>query len=113
MTTSTSRAVKATLIAAILALATFGLASPASATTSQSCLANPLGAATGYTEFVQMNGSRGSESEGAIAYGGNLNASGMTVGAHLTDPPYGKTYPTLVVNGTSKSFNLQRGSAWT
>ncbi len=105
---------KATLIAALAAVAAFLFAAPAGATApSVTCMANPLGAATGYTEFVQMNGSRGAESEGAIAYGGNLNASGMTVGTHLTDPPYGKTYPTLVVNGTSKSFNLQRGSAWT
>ena len=35
-------------------------------------VANPLGAATGWTEFIETNGNRGSESEGSIAYGGNL-----------------------------------------
>jgi choice-of-anchor A domain-containing protein/uncharacterized repeat protein (TIGR01451 family) len=69
----------------------------------------PLGAATGWTEFVRGNGQRGSESEGSIAYGGDLNASGMTVGTRLTA---GKDDPTLVVAGTAHSFNLQRGSAY-
>lgn len=69
----------------------------------------PLGAATGWTEFVRGNGQRGSESEGSIAYGGDLNASGMTVGTRLTS---GKYDPTIVVAGTAHSFNLQRGSAY-
>ena len=75
-------------------------------------MANPLGAATGYTEFIQTNGSRGSESEGAIAYGGNLTASRHDrrhAPAGLAPPP---SYPSLVVNGTSNSFNLQKGSAY-
>jgi len=91
--------------------AVLSFAGPAAATSpSTECLANPLGAATGYTEFIQMNGSRGSESEGAIAYGGNLSASGMTVGSHLS---VASSFPSLVVNGSSNSFNLQKGSAWT
>ncbi|MGA7397222.1 MAG: choice-of-anchor A family protein [Solirubrobacterales bacterium] len=107
------KAAAATISLIIGLFAVFAFSSPASATApATECLANPLGAASGYTEFVQTNGSRGAESEGAIAYGGNLNASGMTVGTHLTDPPYGTSYPTLVVNGTSNSFNLQRGSAY-
>lgn len=69
----------------------------------------PLGAATGWTEFVRGSGQRGSESEGTVAYGGDLNASGMTVGTRLTS---GKNDPTLVVAGTAHSFNLQRGSAY-
>ncbi|MBN8867901.1 MAG: choice-of-anchor A family protein [Solirubrobacterales bacterium] len=108
MSMSIARAVKAILFAATLAMAAFTFTSPASATTT--CAANPLGAATGYTEFVHGNGSRGSESEGAIAYGGNLAASGMTVGTHLS---VASTFPSLVVNGSSNSFNLQKGSAWT
>ncbi len=69
----------------------------------------PLGPATGWTEFVQGSGQRGSESEGSIAYGGDLNAQGMTVGTRLTN---GKDDPTLVVAGTAHSFNLQKGSAY-
>lgn len=108
MTERITRAFKAALFTAALAVTALIFAPNAGAATT--CTANPLGAATGYTEFVQTNGSRGSESEGAIAYGGNLAASGMTVGTHLS---VAKTYPSLVVNGTSNSFNLQAGSAWT
>jgi choice-of-anchor A domain-containing protein/uncharacterized repeat protein (TIGR01451 family) len=107
----TVHALAAVVAAATLMLAALILTPAAGATTpSDNCVANPLGAATGYTEFIQTDGSRGAESEGAIAYGGNLSASGMTVGTHLSVP---KTYPSLVVNGTSGSFNLQAGSAWT
>lgn len=107
----TAAAATLSLIVGLFAL--LGLTGTASATDpATECLANPLGAATGYTEFIKTNGSRGSESEGAIAYGGNLAAGGMTVGTHLTNPPYTASYPTLVVNGTSNSFNLQRGSAY-
>jgi choice-of-anchor A domain-containing protein/uncharacterized repeat protein (TIGR01451 family) len=72
---------------------------------------NPLGAATGWTEFVEGNGTRGAESEGSIAYGGDFNGSGFTVGSHLpvTTPP---STPTLVVAGSHGTFNLQRGSAY-
>jgi choice-of-anchor A domain-containing protein/uncharacterized repeat protein (TIGR01451 family) len=108
MTQSMTRALKAAFFTVAMAVAALTFVPAAGATTT--CLANPLGAATGYTEFIQTNGSRGSESEGAIAYGGNLAASGMTVGTHLS---VAKTYPSLVVNGTSNSFNLQAGSAWT
>jgi choice-of-anchor A domain-containing protein/uncharacterized repeat protein (TIGR01451 family) len=70
----------------------------------------PLGAATGYTEFIEGNGHRGSESEGAIAWGGNLDASGMTVGTRLTSAAGAAT---LVVAGThGQYFNLQKGSAY-
>lgn len=69
----------------------------------------PLGAAQGYTEFVLGNGQRGSESEGAIAYGGDLAANGMTVGTRLS---VATSFPSLVVNGTGGSFNLQAGSAY-
>jgi choice-of-anchor A domain-containing protein/uncharacterized repeat protein (TIGR01451 family) len=73
------------------------------------CETAPLGAATGWTEFVAGDGRRGSESEGAIAYGGSLQASGMTVGTRLASSA---ATPTLVVAGTGNSFNLQRGSAY-
>ncbi|MBX5441161.1 MAG: choice-of-anchor A family protein [Solirubrobacteraceae bacterium] len=70
---------------------------------------NPLGAATGWTEFVAGNGSRGAESEGAIAYGGNLPTA-MTVGTRLTAGPNDAT---LVIAGShGQGFNLEKGSAY-
>lgn len=85
----------------------------ADARTPETCttVSNPLGAATGWTEFVETDGSRGAESEGAIAYGGNLTPGGMTVGTHLPVSTPAST-PTLVVAGSHGSFNLQRGSAY-
>ena len=98
--------------AALFGLAAIPLASSASATpASCTTVSNPLGAATGYTEFIAGNGSRGAESEGAIAWGGNLNAGGMTVGTHLSAATPAN-YPALVVAGTHGTFNLQRGSAY-
>ena len=87
--------------------------SAADAGTPVACtpVANPLGAATGWTEFIETNGVRGAESEGSIAYGGNLNPGGMTVGTHLPSSTPGST-PTLVVAGSHGTFNLQRGSAY-
>ncbi|CAN5149539.1 hypothetical protein BH09ACT12_BH09ACT12_15800 [soil metagenome] len=85
-------------------------AAPASATASCVATDRPLGAATGYTEFIAGNGHRGSESEGAIAWGGNLDANGMTVGTRLNSD---KADATLIVAGThGQYFNLQRGSAY-
>ena len=84
---------------------------PAGAAVSCTTTSQPLGAATGWTEFVEGNGTRGSESEGAVAYGGNHSASGMTVGTRLPAGfPAGS--PALVVGGTHGSYNLQRGSAF-
>jgi choice-of-anchor A domain-containing protein/uncharacterized repeat protein (TIGR01451 family) len=91
-------------------LALLGSASTASAAGPSACVASPLGAASGYTEFIAGNGHRGSESEGAIAWGGNLDANGMTVGTRLTG---GTNDPTLVVAGThGQYFNLGKGSAY-
>jgi choice-of-anchor A domain-containing protein/uncharacterized repeat protein (TIGR01451 family) len=93
----------------IALLALLGFASTASATGPVTCATDPLGAAATYTEFIAGNGHRGSESEGAIAWGGNLDASGMTVGTRLSS---GANDPTLVVAGTHGGFNLQKGSAY-
>lgn len=111
---SVSRSAIAAMIAGIALfvamLAVPGSSQRALATTpSPTCLSNPLGEASGYNEFVHTDGQRGSESEGAIAYGGNLAASGMTVGTRLN---VDKTFPTVVVNGTANGFNIQKGSAW-
>ena len=85
----------------------------AGATTPESCttVSNPLGAATGWTEFIETNGSRGAESEGSIAYGGSFTGSSFTVGSHLPVSTPAST-PTLVVAGSHGTFNLQRGSAY-
>ncbi|MDQ2701207.1 MAG: choice-of-anchor A family protein [Actinomycetota bacterium] len=111
---SASRRAIATLVAGatlfVALFAVLGSSEQARATTPAStCLTNPLGQATGYTEFVKTDGQRGAESEGAIAYGGNLNANWMTTGTHLN---VAKTYPSVVVNGTANGFNIQKGSAW-
>ncbi|KQW48798.1 hypothetical protein ASC77_08680 [Nocardioides sp. Root1257] len=71
---------------------------------------NAFGAATGWTEFVEGNGSRGSESEGAVAYGGSL-PTGMTLGTRLTG--FAASSPSLVIAGSHGSgYNLQYGSAY-
>ena len=90
-------------------LALLGLSAPSAGAAPIACATGaPLGAAQGWTEFVAGNGQRGSESEGSVAYGGNLD--GMTVGTRLTS---GKDDPTLVVAGTASGwFNLQKGSAY-
>lgn len=72
---------------------------------------NALGPATGWTEFVETDGSRGSESEGAIAYGGNHSAGGMTVGTRLPSG-FPASAAALVVAGSHGTYNLQRGSAY-
>jgi len=85
----------------------------AEARTPVACVATaqPLGAATGWTEFVETDGVRGAESEGAIAYGGNHSAGGMTVGTRLP-AGYPASSPALVVAGSHGTYNLQRGSAF-
>jgi choice-of-anchor A domain-containing protein/uncharacterized repeat protein (TIGR01451 family) len=99
------------LIGAVLFAVINPSQSKATPAVSWTCMANPLGAATGYNEFILGNGSRGSESEGAIAYGGTLSASSMTVGSRLSTT--NKSFPALVVaGGTSAGFNLQAGSAY-
>lgn len=78
--------------------------------TDGAAVSNVLGPATGWTEFIQTDGSRGAESEGAIAYGGNL-PTGMTVGTHLVG--VGPGDPALVIAGShGQWFNLQYGSAY-
>jgi len=99
---------------AALALALAGLTvsvsgSPAVAGTACVNTVHPLGQATGWTEFVEGDGYRTSESEGSVAYGGDL-PTGMTIGSDLT---VAKTVPTLVVAGThGQWFNLNKGSAY-
>jgi choice-of-anchor A domain-containing protein/uncharacterized repeat protein (TIGR01451 family) len=98
----------AALVAAVAPLN--GSADATTTCTTGVATSNAFGAATGWTEFVEGNGSRGSESEGAVAYGGNL-PTGMTLGTRLTGTA--ASTPTLVVAGTHGSgYNLQYGSAY-
>lgn len=81
----------------------------ASAATACVDTTHPLSQATGWTEFVEGDGYRTSESEGSAAYGGNL-PTGMTIGSDLT---VDKSTPTLVVAGShGEWFNLNKGSAY-
>lgn len=97
-----------------LALVATGLtlsATGGAALAATSCVdtVHPLGQATGWTEFVEGDGERSSESEGSVAYGGDL-PTGMTVGSDLS---VAKTVPTLVVAGShGQWFNLGKGSAY-
>ena len=85
------------------------LIGPVSAAADPTCMADPLGAAAPYDEFIAGDAHRGAESEGAVAYGANLTAASMTVGSRLTSGP---SFPSLIVAGnTNASFNLQSGSA--
>ncbi|MGX6448816.1 collagen-binding domain-containing protein, partial [Patulibacter sp. S7RM1-6] len=84
-----------------------------SASAAAACTAAPLGAATGWTEFVRGDGRRGSsESEGKVAYGGDLDAGWMTIAMGNGSRAIPGTEPTLVVNGAGGSFNVNRGSAY-
>jgi len=107
MTRSPARALAAAAAGALALLA--ALVPAAGATTPIGCATGaPLGPAQGWTEFVAGSGQRGSESEGSVAYGGNL--SGMTVGTRLSS---GSSEPTLVIGGMGFGwFNLQKGSAY-
>lgn len=84
----------------------------ADATTPTTCtpVSNAFGPATGWTEFVEVDGTRGAESEGAIAYGGNHGAGGMTVNKDAVGFPTGAA--ALVVVGSHGTYNLQYGSAY-
>ncbi|MBZ5739688.1 choice-of-anchor A family protein [Nocardioides mangrovi] len=88
---------------------------PADATSptcsSGTATSNAFGPATGWTEFVETDGTRGAESEGAIAYGGNHAASGFPVGTRLPSG-FAATSPALVIAGTHGTYNLQKGSAY-
>lgn len=96
------------VLAGLAAVTSYGGTALAAGTSCVTTV-HPLGQATGWTEFVEGDGHRTSESEGSAAYGGNL-PTGMTIGSDLT---VAKTVPTLVVAGShGEWFNLNRGSAY-
>ena len=104
-------AVLACSLGALVALQLSGGGAAARTPVSCTTVSNAFGPATGWTEFVEGNGSRGSESEGAIAYGGNHSAGGMTVGTRLPSGfPAGSA--ALVIAGSHGTYNLQKGSAY-
>lgn len=111
------RAVHLPLVAALAAgLITLGglhaLAPDRADATTPACTptSNAFGPATGWTEFIEGDGSRGADTEGAIAYGGNL-PTGIPVGSRLSTYPQGKA--SLVVAGShGQWFSLERGSAY-
>ncbi|MBD0708087.1 MULTISPECIES: choice-of-anchor A family protein [unclassified Streptomyces] len=97
-------------VAAVLAVTGAALtwAPVASATTTTECVTNPLGIAGHYAEFVEKDSVRHSDSEGAVAVGGDATfgdpkrPSGFSIGHQLTAAdlaqlPDGRS---LVVGGT-------------
>lgn len=96
-------------VAAVLAVTgSLAVAWAPAATATPSCATDPLGAAGRYAEFVEGDSTRFSDSEGAVAVGGDAyfgdgaSNQGFSVGGKLTDAdvnalPGGKS---LVVGGT-------------
>ncbi|MCX5390623.1 choice-of-anchor A family protein [Streptomyces sp. NBC_00094] len=97
-------------VAAVLAVTGTALAwAPAvSATPATSCATNPLGAAGLYAEFVEQDSTRYSDSEGAVAVGGDAYfgdakvGQGFSIGHKLTGADLAKLPGghSLVVGGT-------------
>ncbi|MGW8353822.1 choice-of-anchor A family protein [Streptomyces wedmorensis] len=97
-------------VAAVLAVtgAALAWAPAASATTSTECATNPLGTAGLYAEFVEKDSTRHSDSEGAVAVGGDAFfgdakvGQGFSVGNKLTGADLAKLPGghSLVVGGT-------------
>ncbi|MEU3687677.1 choice-of-anchor A family protein [Streptomyces narbonensis] len=97
-------------VAAVLAVTGTALAwaPAASATPATSCATNPLGTAGLYAEFVEKDSVRHSDSEGAVAVGGDATfgdpkqPSGFSIGHKLTGADLAKLPGghSLVVGGT-------------
>ncbi|MFE0647953.1 choice-of-anchor A family protein [Streptomyces sp. NPDC059534] len=97
-------------VAAVLAVTGAALtwAPAASATTSTECAGHPLGTAGLYAEFVEKDSVRHSDSEGAVAVGGDAyfgdpaKPSGFSIGHKLTGADLAKLPGgrSLVVGGT-------------
>ncbi|MFF3159669.1 choice-of-anchor A family protein [Streptomyces sp. NPDC057910] len=94
---------------------------PAAPAAAASCAPNPLGTAGSYTEFVEGDAKRYSDSEGAVAVGGNAvfgdsaTGQGFSVGRRLDEDdlpgmPGGKS---LVVKGrlTANQVVVSKGAA--
>ncbi|MEU4268280.1 choice-of-anchor A family protein [Streptomyces sp. NPDC026092] len=110
-------------VAAVLAVTGTALlwAPAASATPTATLSCAPLGAAGGYAEFVEKDSTRFSDSEGAVAVGGDAyfgdgaTNQGFSVGSRLTDADLAKLPGgrSLVVAGTlhANQVVVAKGSA--
>ncbi|WP_030763070.1 choice-of-anchor A family protein, partial [Streptomyces griseus] len=96
-------------VATVLAVTGAALAwAPAASAASTECATNPLGTAGLYAEFVEQDSVRHSDSEGAVAVGGDATfgdpkaPSGFSVGYQLTPADLAKLPGghSLVVGGT-------------
>ncbi|WP_411069489.1 choice-of-anchor A family protein [Streptomyces sp. cmx-4-25] len=103
-------------VATVLAVtgAALGWAPAASAATAGECVTNPLGTAGLYAEFVEKDSVRHSDSEGAVAVGGDAyfgdpaKPSGFSVGSRLTAADLAKLPGghSVVVGGTLYAHNV-------
>ena len=86
----TTAAVAAVLAVTGAALSWVPAASAADSATTTECVTHPLGTAGRYAEFVEKNSTRHSDSEGAVAVGGDATfgdpkqPSGFSIGHKLT-----------------------------
>ncbi|WP_438297519.1 choice-of-anchor A family protein [Streptomyces sp. HUAS TT7] len=95
-------------LATVGVVASLVLAPATSATAAPQCGTNPLGTAGKYAEFVEGDATRYSDSEGAVAVGGDAHfgdsatGQGFTVGAKLSGADLGAlpNHNSLVVGGT-------------
>ncbi|MER6097459.1 choice-of-anchor A family protein [Streptomyces sp. NPDC001728] len=96
-------------VATVLAVTGAALAwAPAASATTTECVAQPLGTAGLYAEFVEKDSTRHSDSEGAVAVGGDAyfgdpkQPSGFSIGHKLTGADLAKLPGgrSLVVGGT-------------
>lgn len=111
---------RAHAVAALLGLTgTFLLDSGTAAFAAPACTDTPLGAAGGYAEFVEGDSTRYSDSEGAVAVGGNARfgdpatGQGFSIGGKLTAADLGKLAGhSMVVGGTlyANQVVLAKGS---
>ncbi|MEU0401719.1 choice-of-anchor A family protein [Streptomyces sp. NPDC006197] len=98
-------------VAAVLAVTGAALTwAPAASATTAECAPRPLGTAGLYAEFVEKDSVRHSDSEGAVAVGGDATfgapgRSGFSVGSRLSDADLAKLPGghSLVVGGTLKA----------
>src|SRR3954471_19856998 len=94
---------------AAIPLATSASAAPATCTT----VANPLGAAQGWTEFIEGRDNRhSSESEGSVAAGGDLTIGQVDIhGSNGNSATVRLVVGGKITNGGAP-VKLEHGSAW-
>ncbi|MEU2229767.1 choice-of-anchor A family protein [Streptomyces vietnamensis] len=101
-------------VAAVLAVTGAALTwAPAASASTAKCVTDPLGTAGLYAEFVEKDSVRHSDSEGAVAVGGDATfgapgGSGFSVGSRLSDTDLAKLPGghSLIVGGTLKASGV-------